>query len=234
MLRHWLTSVVALALMACGGAQRGAPAPTDGTISGLVREVSSGDPVAMVHIELRRAGEATLLRDVTTSDRGLYTLSAVLPGAYDLRAEFAGTVVELRGVPVQAGRVVPLDLPFELGRVEPLIISYGDARDGAITGYALRHGGEHGVIEGTVSDAGSRERVPGAVVSATARATNETVQELADDQGRFWFRDLAPGVYSLSAYYAMSGHGQIEVQRNGIEVVAGRAVVVPLWVELAQ
>ena len=110
-----------------------------------------------------------------------------------------------------------------------------DMRRGAIVRYALKHGDVgHGLIEGTVSDAGTRERVPGAVVSAIARGTTNTLQEFADERGRFWFRDLAPGTYTLSAYYSMSGHGQIEVQRNGIEVTGGQAVVVPLWIELAE
>ncbi len=220
---------------ACATAPKPALAPTDGSLVGLVRELGSGDPVAMVHVEVHAGPGLEALRDATTDDRGLYAINELAPGRYRVRAEFAGAIVEVLDVPVVAGRVVPLDLPFELGRVEPLIINYGDARDGAIVRYGLRRGAVgRGLIEGTVSDAGTRERVAGAVVSAIARDTNDTTQELADDHGRFWFRDLVPGTYTVSATYAMSGHGQIEVQRNGVEVTAGEAVVVPLWIELAE
>jgi hypothetical protein len=38
----------------------------------------------------------------------------------------------------------------------------------------------------------------------------------------------------VSAYYSISGRGQIEVRRSGIQVAAAEAVVVPLWIELAK
>ena len=83
-----------------------------------------------------------------------------------------------------------------------------------------------------MTDSTSRLRVPGAVITATSPVMSDAVQAVSDEQGRFKFENLAPGVYALSAYYSVTAHGQIEVQRNGLQVVAGQALVVPLWVEL--
>ena len=66
-------------------------------------------------------------------------------------------------------------------------------------------------------------------IDADARAQ----QTVSDNAGRYHF-ELAPGTYSISAYYSLGGRGQIEVRRSGIDVHAAEAVVVPLWVELAR
>jgi hypothetical protein len=39
-------------------------------------------------------------------------------------------------------------------------------------------------------------------------------------------------VYSISAFYTVSGRGQIEVRRSGIELAGAEAVVVPLFIEM--
>ena len=155
------------------------------------------------------------------------------PGQYSIIAAFAGQTVEVDKVPVSTGNVTTVDLVFRLGETEPLTTVFGDPAAGAIDHYHPKHGrADVGIIEGTITDSASRLRVSGAVITATSPVMSDAAQAVSDEQGRFKFEDLAPGVYALSAYYSVTEHGQIEVQRNGLQVVAGQAVVVPLWVEL--
>ncbi len=75
-----------------------------------------------------------------------------------------------------------------------------------------------GLILGTVVDAGSNKGVPGAVVSFSAMPASVAAapvvpgrsQVIADDQGRFVFRDLPAGRYNFSASaqgYTRGGYG---------------------------
>ena len=88
------------------------------------------------------------------------------------------------------------------------------------------------IIEGTVNDTSTRGRVPGAVV--TAVHGEQTEQTISDDHGRFRFDGVAPGTYSVSAYYSVGGRGQIEDRRSEIAVAGSEAVLVPLWIELGR
>lgn len=223
----------ALTLLACGAAQR--TRPSEGAIAGLVRELGSGDPVGMANVSISVATDGKQVDSTSTSDRGLYDFATVEPGTYNVRAEFAGMVTVMNNVMVVAGRMTSVDLPFEVGRITELTLDYGDPRDGEIVYYRPSAMSQSvGSIEGTVSDAGNRDRVVGAVVTAYFDEQHETLQAIADDNGRFLFENLAPGTYSVSSYYSMVGHGQIEVKRNNIKVEGGAVAVVPLWIELAQ
>ena len=134
-------------------------------------------------------------------------------------------------IDVRAGETSYVDIAFTLGRPEPLHVDYGD-KAGEIGRYHPPNlGAGVALIEGTVNDTSTRERVPGAVV--TAVLGGQTEQTISDEHGRFRFDGLAPGSYSVSAYYNISGRGQIEVRRSEIEVAGAEAVIVPLWIELA-
>ena len=88
------------------------------------------------------------------------------------------------------------------------------------------------IIEGTVNDLGSHERIVGAAVTAVGPgADGPALQTISDDQGRYKFDNVPPGIYVISTYYSVGGHGQIEVRRSDIDVAANTAVVVPLWME---
>ena len=204
----------------------------NGTINGLARDHDSGDPIAEAEIRVKIPGQLTPMSG-KTSEHGLFTITDVPPGQYSVIAAFAGQTVEVDKVPVSTGDVTTVDLVFRLGETEPLTTVFGDPSAGAIDHYHPKHGrADVGIIEGTMTDSTSRVRVPGAVITATSPVMSDAVQAVSDEQGRFKFENLAPGVYALSAYYSVTAHGQIEVQRNGLQVVAGQALVVPLWVEL--
>ncbi len=227
-----LIVTVVLLLAACGGATPAASrARTLGAIAGLARDLDSGDPVAKADVRVRGQGDMQA-KVTTTSDRGLYDVDQLPPGTYQLTARFAGQPVDVMNIEVRAGETSYVDLVFTLGRPEPLRVDYGD-KAGEIGRYrppAL--GAGVSIIEGTVNDTSTRGRVPGAVV--TAVKGDQTEQTISDDHGRFRFDAVAPGTYAVSAYYSISGRGQIEVRRSEIEVAGAEAVIVPLWIELTR
>jgi len=224
--------VILLAVASCAGTQH-VKRPTTGGIAGLARDHDSGDPVAKAQIRLVTPGTS---RTTTSGDNGLYDIDHLRPGTYSLTATFAGQPIEVTNIDVAAGKVTMVDIVFTLGRPEPIRVDFGNSRASKIDHYHPRHAAPSvAIIEGTVNDAATKQRVPGAVVTAvTGDAQNaETQQTVSDDNGRFRF-EAAPGVYAVSAYYSVGGRGQIEVRRSNIAVAGAEAVVVPLWIEMAR
>lgn len=225
--------IAVLVLLLCGcGAGMHATRPTLGAIAGLARDHDSGDPVAKAEIRIRAQGDMKPM--VTTSnDHGLYDLDHLRPGTYQLTALFAGQPVDVVNIIVRAGETTYVDIVFTLGRPEPLRVDYGDPKMGAIDRYRPPNLiASLAIIEGTVNDTSTRERVPGAVV--TAVTNDSTQQTITDDHGRYRFDGIAPGTYSVSAYYSISGRGQVEVRRSDIAVAGAEAVIVPLWIEMVR
>ncbi len=226
-----------LGLSACGGVSRTTTAakPTTGGIAGLARDHDSGDPVALAEIQIRRAAPSDPPVVLRSSDRGLYELAPLSPGRYHLTAIFAGQHVEVENIDVRAGTTTSVDITFTLGRPDPVRLDYGDGKASEIDHYRPKNlTASASIIEGTVNDLGTRERVVGAVVTAVTGDVSKTQQTISDDHGRFKFEQVPPGVYSVSAYYSVSGRGQIEVRRSGIAVEGAEAVVVPLWIEMTR
>lgn len=218
---------------ACGGPQVAGHRPALGAIAGLARDHDSGDVIAQAGVHVRAQGEMRA-RDTRSGADGHYLVDHLAPGRYSLDASFAGQPIDVDDITVRAGDTTVVDLTFTLGRPDPVHVDFGNAREGAIDHYKPpKLAPTAGRIEGSVIDMATRDRVGGAVVMVTAEGggTRETV---TDDQGRYRFDAMTPGVYAVSAYYAVEGHGQIEVRRSQIQVAGGTAVVVPLWVELAR
>jgi hypothetical protein len=232
------TAILLVLIAACSAGRQGPTTEsqrvrlTTGTIAGLARDHESGDPVARAEIIVRGQGDFTGTR-TTTNEHGLYDVGALRPGKYQLSALFAGQPVEVVNIVVRAKETTYVDVMFTLGRPDPLRVDYGDPRQSAIERYKpTRISANVSVIEGTVNDVVTRERVPGAVVTAVTWDTGveRTEQTVSDDHGRFRF-ELYPGTYQVSAYYSISGRGQVEVRRSDIQVAGAEAVIVPLWVE---
>ena len=227
-------AIFILALAACSGAASQTKArPTTGGIAGLALDHDSGDPVAKAEIRVRASGQFEPLRTVS-SDRGLFDIQKLQPGRYTLSASFAGQPVEVTNIDVRAGEITMVDVTFTLGRPEPL--HYDNNVKGAeIDRYRPKSlaASSAAQIEGTVNDSQTRQRVPGAVITAVHENNELTTQQtVSDDHGRYRFEAMHPGVYSISAYYSIGGRAQIEVRRSGIEVAGSEAVVVPLWIEM--
>lgn len=226
-------------LVACGG-KSGSEGTTaanrvklKAAVLGLARDSHTGEPVSMAEIELK-GPEA---RKTSTNKYGLYTIDGLSAGEYTLKAVFAGQPIEVTKIPVRDGEAVYVDLMFTLGDPQPIHVVFGD-HSAEITRYRPKNiQPSAALIEGTVSDVSTRERVVGAVVTAaTLDPANQlrTEQTISDDHGRYRFENLTPGVYTVSAYYSIGGRAQVEVQRNKIEIHAEEAVIVPLLIELAK
>jgi hypothetical protein len=218
---------------ACGAAQQH-PAPKDGSIAGVARDHDSGEVIAHAGLSVRASGEMAA-RKASSDAQGAFAFDHLPPGRYDLSASFAGQPVSVDNIAVTAGRTAVVDVTFTLGRPDPITVDFGNPKEGAIDRYHPKnHAQATGVIEGTVSDAGSRERVAGAVITASRGHDTDALQGVTDDQGRFKFDDVVPGTYVVSAYYSIAGHGQIEQRRSDIAVAGGEGVIVPLFIELRQ
>lgn len=222
-----------LLVVACGGGQHAASShhrPTTGGIAGLARDKDSGDPIAKA--EIRVVGTSAS-RSTVSNGNGLYDIDKLLPGTYVLVAEFAGQPIEMSNIDVRAGAMTMVDLVFTLGRPDPIKVDFGNSKASEIERYRPRNGSKGvSIIEGTVSDIATKQRVAGAVVTAVINDDpHQTHQTVSDDQGRFRF-EATPGTYVVSAYYSVGGRGQIEVRRSNIGVEGGEAVVVPLWIEM--
>ena len=213
-------------MLAACGATAHPTHPTDGSIAGLVRDQGSGDPIRSAALQLSSGARAI------SGANGLYAFDHVAPGRYSVVARFAGQPITIQNIDVRAGEPTFVDVTFTLGEPAPRYIDFADPTRGAITRYHPR--GDVTLIEGTVSEVGTRERVVGAVVTAVGGARKDVLQTVTDEQGRYRFVAVEPGTYAISAYYSIGGRGQIEVRRSDIEVARAEGVVVPLWVELAK
>src|SRR5690348_6582926 len=100
---------VTLVASACGAAPPRATPKTTGAILGLVRDKSSGEPIAMAEISLRRDDGLARLAATKTTNDGVYDFDDLAPGAYTVNVYFAGDGVEVDHIAVVAGRVVPVD-----------------------------------------------------------------------------------------------------------------------------
>src|SRR5689334_14318325 len=126
--------VVTLVLVsACGAAQPRRPADTTGAILGLVRDKTTGEPIAMAEVALRRDDGLDRIGATKTTNDGVYDFDALAPGLYSVNVYFAGDGVEVDKIKVVAGRVAPVDVALDLGQPGPVVvIDYSHARDGAI------------------------------------------------------------------------------------------------------
>ncbi|MFN0247232.1 MAG: collagen binding domain-containing protein [Kofleriaceae bacterium] len=231
-----IVAMTIVMLVACGG--KGVESTTHraklkAAVLGLARDTHTGEPVAMAEIELH-GPTVSDGRKTLTNKYGLYTIDGLVRGTYTLRAVFAGQPIEITKIPVREGEATYIDIMFTLGDPQPINVVFGD-RSAAITRYRPKNIQPSAiVIEGTVSDLQTSERVVGAVVTAVytdAANTMHTEQTITDDHGRYRFENLPPGSYTVSAYYSISGRAQVEMQR-GVDVTATEAVIVPLVIEL--
>jgi hypothetical protein len=215
---------VAIVAVACGP-RRGDTARANklGLIVGFTRDRTSGEYIAQAAIEVGG-------RSAKSDANGTFQVDDIRPGRHTLTATYAGQPVTIRDIDVSAGMATYVDVTFTLGEPSAIVIDWGDPRQGEIQRFATKV--PH--IEGTVGDADTRERIPGAVVTAAQGRDDETLQTVTDDHGRYRFDNVSPGTYAISAYYSVSGRAQIEVRRSDIKVAAGEGVLVPLWIEVAR
>ena len=204
--------------------------PRDGAIGGLVRDHDTGAAAGFASVRL----PGTTLTTRATRE-GLFGFDHLAPGRYRIEAELGSAHAVIENIGVVLGEATVVDVELSSGGA--VVDFSGDARDNSIDHYTpAHHDASTGMIDGTVADVSSRRRVVGAVVTAVTPAASGplTFQTVSDDAGRYRFDAVPPGTYTVSAYYSVYGHGQIELRRSEIEVTAGHGVRVPLWIETAQ
>src|SRR5712691_1792398 len=91
-----------------------------GEISGTVVD-SSGLSVPGVTVTLTNPA-TNVVRVVQTNESGLYVISAIPPGTYDLKAELSGfRTVERRSIPVQVGSASRISFAMEVGTLSETV-----------------------------------------------------------------------------------------------------------------
>ena len=232
-----MTRYLLVILAACGAASHGTAArEPEGSLAGIARDHDSGEPIAKASMHLRAQGQMAATVAITARD-GAFVLPHLAPGNYSLSADFAGQQVNVDNIVVKTGDPTVVDVTFDLGHPDPITVDFGNAKDSEIDRYHPHHHATTALIEGTVNDRASHTRVAGAVVTAIGPGSGPmvpTLQQVSDEQGRYRFDPVPPGVYIVSAYYSVGNRGQIEVRRSDIEVGAAQGVIVPLWVETDQ
>ncbi|MCA9677380.1 MAG: carboxypeptidase regulatory-like domain-containing protein [Myxococcales bacterium] len=216
----------------CHPSPRGPAAPTTGSIGGLVVDHVTGEAVRATLTAHDQ--QSFVVASAHTAGDGAYRIDGLAPGTYDMVVELPGTSVQLVGIPVTAGHVTAFDIPVDSADVELPPQPYERVASDQILRFTPPDADpRRGVLEGTINDIVTRERVGAAVVTATSPVLTEALTGVSDDAGRFRFDDLPPGTYMLSAFYQVARRGQIEVRRTEIVVDGGTQVVVPLFVELS-
>ena len=93
---------------------------TLGTFTGEVKD-STGAAVAGATVTVRNTA-TNANRVVTTNNDGLYTIPALVPGIYDVKAEKTGFKVATRsGVELQVQQTARVDFGLEVGQVSETI-----------------------------------------------------------------------------------------------------------------
>lgn len=219
-------SAVLIVAAACVTHPR-ASKPRDGAIGGLVRNRDTGEAVGFA--TLRLFGTALTTR---ATHEGLFGFDHLAPGRYRLDAELGSARGAIENIAVDAGEATVIDVELSTGSLAVLDYN-GDTHDDTIEHFTPeRHDPSTSTIDGTVTDIASRRRVAGAVITAVDGPN--TFQTVTDNAGRYRFDPVPPGTYTVSAYYSVYGHGQIELRRSAIDLVAGHGVRVPLWIETSQ
>ena len=113
--RSLSAAALLLSLLPCG-----APAQTLGTVTGEVRD-SSGAAVVQAAITVRNTA-TNGIRNATTNDEGQYTIPALVPGMYEVKAEHAGFKVSTRtGIELQVQQTARVDFALEVGQVSETV-----------------------------------------------------------------------------------------------------------------
>ncbi len=199
-------------------AERDAPLPrTEGAIRGQVHDAADGLPMPMVMVQAEQDGK--IVAEDVSDHKGVYRVGPLPPGNYRLTARFANARVVYESVVVSQQNETEVRVSLDL-------------RPQGSRSTTVASEGELGIIRGVVLDEVDGDVFPGTVVALHAKHLSEAVMAIADEEGRFRFRSLRPGTYSLSCYYQLVEQGNIEIRRGNIIVAPGETTEVQLQLDL--
>lgn len=199
-------------------AERDAQLPAEeGAIGGLVQDDADGKALAMVIVQAESDGK--IVASDVSDYKGNYRVGPLPPGNYRVSARFANARMVYESVVVQKANQTEVNVAMDL-RVQ----------DDPST--AVQIEGTLGAIEGVVVDGMDGSIFPGTVVALHAPHLSDAVMAIADKEGRFRFRSLKPGTYSLSCYYQLVDEGSIELRHSNIMVERGERTNVEVKLDL--
>ena len=202
-----------------GELDEGRPAGPSGTVSGLVRDLADGAPLALAEVRAVPGGAGSPAA-ATSDASGRFELH-LAPGRYRVSARVGELATEVPDVVVLEGRVTALRLDLD-SRPAPA------ARTGVAAGDATTTG----EIAGRVIESPSTEPFPGAVVTAVSPVMRDAQTAISDDRGSYRLRGLRPGRYDLTVYYQLIDRGAIELRQTDITVNAGEVTRIDLELDL--
>lgn len=224
---------ITLSVFACGAAaprqntgvvtaERDSKLPDSfGAIGGQVSDAVDGRPLSMAAVQAERDG--TVVADDISDYQGRYRLGPLEPGSYTVRARFAETRMEFTEIRVVATQEhdLAIALSFQASDSDTIDSDTGESNENFF-----------GIVEGVVRDDSDGTVFPGTVVSLVAPHLKDAPMAISDEQGRFRFRGLRPGKYSLSCYYQLIDEGNVEIRQNNVEVQSGQVTKVTLSLDL--
>jgi len=220
-------------LVACGGPSTGptlrpADPSTTGTVTGKVRDRSTGVSLSFATIVASPAGtgERAPENTATTGGGGEFEIPGLKPGAYDMIIYYSDVDVRWQRIDVKAGDKLALDIEINASGGEPQEVASARSHSPTQTGSASKGG--RGILTGTVVDQASGEPLEGATVAATVGLMINAQIAVAGEDGQFSIIGLRPGTYKLSVFYRLIDYGDIEVSISNVEISGGKTTSVPI------
>jgi TonB-linked SusC/RagA family outer membrane protein len=126
----WKKALLLLVLFCVGGA--GAATAQTGVVSGTVAGGDSGETLPGANVQI-----VGTQRGASTNASGVYRITGIQPGTYEVRASFIGYRSQTKEVEVVAGETVEVDFALPAGGVamdEMVVVGYGTQERSDLTG----------------------------------------------------------------------------------------------------
>jgi protocatechuate 3,4-dioxygenase beta subunit len=184
-----------------------------GQLKGRVTDTATGKPIAgaAITVDGRSVG--------TTGQDGNYSVSNLNPGSCLLAAGLPGYRSQQKRVTVESGETLRVNFTLTRDKrgVLPSVASPGEVKPRIPSGVQLqRREAEPGSLRGQVTDAATGKALAGANVSVGGQGSTGV-----DARGGFYFRNLAPGTYQVTA--AGSGY---QSQTLSVTIRSGQTATV--------
>ncbi len=174
------------------------PQAQPASLAGIVLDAATGQPIAGATVQLQQNGNVQ--HETTTAADGKFSLTAIPPGSYTLSAFASGYESHSEALSLADGE-----------QVQNKEIRLAPVANGA-------------TLSGVVKDAGSGQPVAGARVQLR-RAGQVAYETTSGSDGRYEFRDVAPGDYALMAQKAGYAEWSRQITLSAGQNITGRDIL---------